>query len=58
MERIMFATNPKWWKHNYVDPAADEKGEIIITPGSPEEFAQMAADWGLTDQDVEEIFGD
>src|SRR5436190_6967251 len=38
MERIMFATNPEWWKQMYMDPAADEKGEVILTPTNKDEF--------------------
>ncbi len=52
MERIMFATNPEWWKHMYMDPNADEKGEVIRTPATKDEFREMAEEWGLNPDEL------
>jgi hypothetical protein len=54
MERNIFATNPALWKHMYA-PNMNEDGEVILTPGSPEELKEMAAEWGLTPEEIAEL---
>lgn len=55
LERMMFATNPEWWQKMYLDPAADEKGEVIVTPTTKDEFREMAEAWGLSPDEVADI---
>jgi hypothetical protein len=54
LERTIFATNPNLWKHMYA-PNMNEDGEVIAEPSTLDEFKQMAEEWGLDPDEVDEL---